>query len=70
MAREYTVIIERGETGVLIGTVPSVPGCFTQGEDLDELMDSIRDALALCLDELGEEAHEPLEFVEVRKVAV
>lgn len=70
MAREYTVIVEQGEDGLLIGTVPRVHGCYTQGESLDELMVNIRDVLRLCLEELGEDAEPPLEFVGVQKVAV
>ena len=35
--REYTVVIERGGTGKLIGTVPSVHGCYSQGDNLNEL---------------------------------
>ena len=59
MKREYTVIVEQGEDGYLIGTVPSVRGCFTEGKDLDELTENIKEVLALCLEELGEDAEEP-----------
>ena len=33
-------------------------------------MENIKEVLVLCLEELGEEAHEPLEFLGVHKVAV
>lgn len=59
MNREYTVIVEQGDDGMLIGTVPSVPGCFTQGKDLDELMENVREVLLLCLEELGEPSPRP-----------
>lgn len=68
--REYTVIVEQGERGMLIGTVQSVQGCFTQGAGLAELMENVKEVLSLCLDELGEEAEEPPAFVGVYKVAV
>ena len=70
MKREYTVIVEQGENGYLIGTVPAVRGCFTQGKDLDELMDNIKEVLELCLEELGEVADEPLKFLGVHRIAV
>ena len=70
MKREYTVIVEQGEDGYLIGTVPSVRGCFTQGKDLDELMENIKEVLLLCLEELGEDAEQPLKFLGVHKAAV
>ena len=70
MKREYTVIVEQGEDGYLIGTVPCVRGCFTQGKDLDELMENIKEVLALCLEDLGEDAEEPAKFLGVHQVAV
>lgn len=70
MKREYTVIIEKGDSGMLIGTVPAVRGCFTQGKDMDELLENVRDVLSLCLEELGDEADQPMEFVGIHKVAV
>ena len=70
MKREHTVIIERDEDGYLIGRVPDVRGCFTQGKDLQELMANIREVLELCLEELGDEAEEPLEFVGIQRIAV
>lgn len=70
MKREYTVIVEQGDDGYLIGSVPAVRGCFTQGEDLAEFIENIKEVLLLCLEELGEEAGEPPEFLGVYKVAV
>jgi predicted RNase H-like HicB family nuclease len=68
--REYAAIIQRGESGVLVGTVPSVRGCFTHGKDMEELLVYVREALELCLEELGEEAEEPPEFLGVHKIVV
>lgn len=70
MKREFTVIIERGHDGYLIASVPSVRGCATQGKDLTEPMENVKEALALCLEELGDEAEEPLELLGVYRVAV
>jgi len=35
---KFTVIIERDEDEVLIDSVPTLPGCHTQANSLDELM--------------------------------
>lgn len=70
MKREYTVIVEQGEDGYLIGRVPAVRGCFTQGKDLDDLMENIKEVLALCLEELGEDADDPPKFLGVHQIAV
>jgi predicted RNase H-like HicB family nuclease len=55
MAREYTVIIERGETGVLIGSVAGLPQAVTQAENLDELLENMRDVITLVREECEDE---------------
>lgn len=39
--REFIVIIEEGEDGYYIGTVPRLKGCHTQGKTLYELNENI-----------------------------
>ncbi|HLN29787.1 MAG TPA: type II toxin-antitoxin system HicB family antitoxin [Gemmataceae bacterium] len=69
MSREFNVVIERDEEGYLVASVPSLPGCHTQARSLDELMDRVREAIALCL-EVETESGEGLEFVGVQRVRV
>ena len=52
--QEFTVIVDRGEDGWLIGTVPQLDGCRTQGRTLDELMDRMREAIELVLEETSD----------------
>ncbi len=67
--REFTVIVERGEDGYLIGSVPELRGCSTQARTMDELFERMREAIALCLeDDDAGESH--LEFVGVHRMAV
>jgi len=68
--REFTVIIEKGEDDYLIGTVLELRGCHTQGKDLDELIDNIKEAIQLYLEveEPGEEYIK--EIVGLQKVVV
>src|SRR6266404_1924690 len=61
MIREFNVVIERDEEGYLVASVPSLPGCHTQAKSLDELMDRVREAIALCL-EVETESAKGLEF--------
>jgi len=69
--REFTVVIERGEDGYLIASVPELAGCHTQGKSLDELMENVKEAVQLCLDVKGEEAYLPeLEFVGIQRISV
>ena len=69
MSREFNVVIERDDEGYLVASVPSLPGCHTQARSLDELMDRVREAIALCL-EVETESGEGLEFVGVQRVRV
>jgi predicted RNase H-like HicB family nuclease len=69
MSREFNVIIERDSEGYFVASVPSLPGCHTQANSLEELMERIREAIELCL-EVEEETTESLEFVGVQRVSV
>ena len=65
--REFTILIERDEDGYYVGEVIELPGCFTQARSVEELMKRIREAIALYLEEVGEEEIK-YEFVGVQKV--
>ncbi len=69
MGREFSVVIERDEEGYYVASVPSIPGCHTQARSLDELIDRVREAIALCLD-VEDYSEERLEFVGVQQVKV
>jgi predicted RNase H-like HicB family nuclease len=67
--QEFNVVIERDTDGLLVASVPTLPGCHTQASSHDELMSRIREAIALHLEESGGEV-EPLEFVAIERVSV
>jgi predicted RNase H-like HicB family nuclease len=69
MKREFNVIIERDADGYFVASVPNLPGCHTQAQTLDELMERIREAIELCL-EFEEDQSESLDFVGIQRVAV
>lgn len=69
MPRDFSVIVERDADGIYVASVPSLPGCHTQAPDRPELMRRVREAIALHLEENGEEV-ELLEFVAVEHVTV
>ncbi len=66
MHKDFNVVIERDSEGFYVASVPELKGCHTQARSLDELMERIREAIALCLEVQGEV--EPLEFIGVQKV--
>ena len=68
MDREFDVVVERDSDGYYVASVPALHGCHTQARSLDELMERIREAIALCLEVEGEP--ETLDFVGVQRVTV
>ncbi|HHT9133764.1 MAG TPA: type II toxin-antitoxin system HicB family antitoxin [Candidatus Avalokitesvara rifleensis] len=66
--KEFTVVIEKGEDGYFIGSVPEIKGCHSQGKTIDDLMKNIKEAIELCLEVEGES--EPLEFVGIQRIKV
>jgi len=39
------VVLYRGEDGFWVAEVPSLPGCISQGEDREDALMNIRDAI-------------------------
>jgi len=53
--QNFVVLIEKDEDGVFIGTVPSLKGCHSYGDTLDELMANLREAIEAHLEAFAEE---------------
>jgi predicted RNase H-like HicB family nuclease len=57
----YTVFVYKAEEeGGYWATVAELPGCFTQGETLDEIRENIVDAIQCHLEDATPEEHDPL----------
>ena len=69
MERQFDVVIERDTDGYYVASVPQLPGCHTQAKSLDEVMERIKEAIALCLEVDGLPQNQ-LEFVGVQRVTV
>ena len=52
--REFVIVIHSAEEGGFWGEFPSVPGCFVQGETVDDLLADAPDALSSHLAALAE----------------
>jgi len=57
---EFDVVIIEDETGGYIAFVPALPGCHTQGDGLEELMENIKEAIELYMETLTEEEKKDL----------
>ena len=62
-------IIHKAEEGGFWAEVPSLPGCSTQGETLEELTENLRDAITLWLD-VGEDEIESQSADRILELAV
>ena len=67
MDRAFTVVVERDAEGFYVASVPTLHGCHTQARSLDELMERIKEAIALCLEVEGDTG-DSLDFVGVQRV--
>jgi len=46
---EFYVVIERDEDGFYVAEVPSLKGCYSQGNTIDELLNNIREVIEMAL---------------------
>lgn len=65
---KFNVTVDRDEDGAWIVECPAIPGCASQGKTKEEALDSIREAIALCL-EVRAEKGLPL-TIETRQIEV
>lgn len=52
---EYTVLIHEAEEGGYWAEVPALPGCFSQGETIEETIRNIKEAIELHVESLKAE---------------
>jgi predicted RNase H-like HicB family nuclease len=69
MKKEFNVIIEKDEDDFYIASVPTLKGCHTQAKSLDVLMERIKEAIELCLENHIEPTY-PTDFIGVQKITV
>lgn len=67
MKTEFNVVIERDADGYFVASVPGLRGCHTQAKSLDALMERVREAIELCLEEQQPEVNE---FIGVQRIAI
>ena len=66
----FAVVIHEEPEGGYWAEVPALPGCYTQGDTIPELLDNVRDAIAGVLDVMREQGSEPESNVQILDVAV
>ncbi len=63
----FLVLIEQDEDGIYVAKVPDIPGCYTQGKTIEQVMEKIWEAIQVCLESETEELT-PLKFVGLQQV--
>ena len=66
---EFLVTLEKDEDGYIVAECPSLPGCVSQGRNVEEALANIQDAIEGTL-RLRREKGLPIPAVEVAKVEV
>ncbi len=56
---KFRIIVEPDEDGVFVATVPSLPGCVSQGDTRDEALRNVREAIEGYVESLRER-NEPI----------
>ena len=67
---KYQVIIEKGEDGIYVGSIPSMPGCHSDGETIDELLNNLKEAALLWKEVHINEKINKLELVGVQSLEI
>ncbi|HYV37684.1 MAG TPA: type II toxin-antitoxin system HicB family antitoxin [Gemmataceae bacterium] len=44
----FQIIIERDEAGYYVAECPALRACYTQGRTYEEVVENIKDVIALC----------------------
>ena len=69
----FHVIVEQDEAGYYVAECPALRACYTQGKTYEEVIENIRDVIAMCVEELrekGQAVPEQPEIIGVRRLEV
>lgn len=55
---QYSVVVHQAEEGGFWVEVPALPGCYSQGESVEEALGNTGEAIALYLDVLRDEGRD------------
>jgi antitoxin HicB len=50
--RAYHVVLEPDRDGGYVVVVPAFPGCYSQGETVEEALANVKEAIALTIDDM------------------
>ena len=62
---EYSVVVHEAEEGGFWVEVPALPGCYSQGESVEESLRNVSEAIELYLEVLRDEGRDMPKDAEV-----
>ena len=65
----FDVLINQDEEGIYVAKVPEIEGCYTQGKNLQEVLERIKEAIEVCL-EADKEEISPMKFVGIQRIQI
>ena len=67
---KFTVVVHPEPEGGYWGEVPALPGCYSQGETVEELLTNLKEAIGVTLDVMREDGRSPEPNVQVLELAI
>ncbi len=67
---KYAVVIHEEPEGGFWAEVPALPGCYSQGETVDELMANVREAISGVLEVMAANGTQPESNIQILDLAV
>ena len=67
---KYAVVIHEDPQGGFWAEVPALPGCYSQGETMDEVMENVREAITGVLEVMKAQGSRPEPNIQILDVAV
>jgi len=64
------VVVHPEPEGGYWGEVPALPGCYSQGETVDELLINLKEAIGVTLDVMREDGRSPEQNVQILELAI
>ena len=55
---QYSVVVHQAEEGGFWVEVPALPGCYSQGESLEETLENVREAISLYLEVIRDQGRD------------
>jgi predicted RNase H-like HicB family nuclease len=68
--RVFPVIVEEDEAGFFVATNPALPGCYSQGKNMEEALANVRAATEACLEDRIDSEEVPLPNISVHVIAL